>query len=81
MFDSIYLNEDSDVVKINGETYKVGEKIIHKFRGSGSVSILEEKNPDPSSIIMDLELKDPVLEFDEIDTIEVSIVFVKRKYD
>ena len=65
--------------KCNGEEYKTGERVIHKYRGAGVVSVLEEKNPDPTSVFVDLDI-DPEDPTDEGETVEVSIGLIEREY-
>jgi hypothetical protein len=60
--------------KCNGEEYKVGDRLVHKFRGAGTVSVLELSNPDPTSVIIELDDRE---EADEL--IELSIGLIQRE--
>lgn len=64
--------------KCNGEDYMPGERIVHKYRGSGSISVQELTNPDPTSVFVDLDInpEDPT---DEGETVEVSIGLIERE--
>lgn len=40
---------------IDEKEVKVGDRVYHKFRGWGTISILENENPDPSSVMVEID--------------------------
>lgn len=53
------------------EDFEIGDKIVHKYRGEGVVSPMQEYCTDPSSLMIDLD--------EDGETYEVSIRLVSKR--